>query len=107
MNPETFDNDNPNASNEDYTAFVAWLSERTVAELKAAKSNTEAQKTALCRYYKRGLNANLTPSELIDFLAVDAPSILDSARYTLLQAEALMELSDKLTDEDIKGAVLE
>jgi len=53
----------------------------------------------LCRYYGRGERANLTPGELIDFLAVSSPSILDAAGYTEAEADALMKLSDSLTDD--------
>jgi len=74
MDYENYDNDS-NDSDEDYSAFVKWLSDLTAGELRRAKGDSQQQKQALCRYYKRGEKANLTADELIDFLAVSSPSI--------------------------------
>jgi hypothetical protein len=104
MNHHKFDNDAPATSDADYRAFVAWLSERTADELRQAKNNAERQKRALCRYYWRGLQANLTASELIDFLGVSSPSILDRAGYDEAESSAIMNLSDSLSDQDIERA---
>ncbi len=100
MKLETFDND-AYSSDDDYFAFVEWLSELTATELRQAKGNPEQQKQALCRYYKRGEQANLTPSELIDFLGVSAHSILERAGYDEAEGDAVMEISDALGDEEI------
>lgn len=105
MDYDKFDNDS-DASDADYFAFVEWLSEHAATELRQAKGETERQKQALCRYYKRGLRANLTTSELIDFLGVSSPSILDRAGYYEAEGDALMAISDGLTDEDIERAAL-
>jgi hypothetical protein len=91
-------------SDEDYSAFVKWLSNLTAVDLRAAKGDPEQQKRALCRYYKRGERANLTAGELIDFLGVSTPSILDQAGYDDEESEALMSISDSLTDGEIKDS---
>jgi phosphohistidine phosphatase SixA len=106
MDVTNFDNDAEGATDEEYFAFVAWLSEQTANELQAARGDTEAQKQALCRYYRRGLRANLTAEELIDFLGVSSPSIWEEAGYSEAEADALMQLSDSLTDDDINNVVL-
>ena len=98
-----FDNDS-DSSDEDYFLFVARLSDLTVAELRGARGNPEAQKQVLCLYYKLGLRANLSKGELIDFLAVSSPTILDLAEYTDEEGDALMRFSDGLTDEEIAKA---
>ena len=72
MDYNKFDNDGE-TSDEEYFAFVKWLSAQTADELRQCKSEPEKQKRALCRYYKRGERANLTAGELIDFLGVDTP----------------------------------
>jgi len=92
---ENYDNDT-NESDEDYFKFVAWLADLTATDLRAAKSDPAEQRQALCRYYKRGEKANLTNDELIDFLGVSTPSILDKAGYTEEEATALMDISDTL-----------
>jgi hypothetical protein len=102
---ERFDND-ANESDEDYFAFVEWLSDLAAAELREAKHDPARQRQALCRYYKRGFRAHVTTSELIDFLGVSSPSILERAGYSAAEGDALMRLSDALTDEEIRRADL-
>ena len=106
MDYNKFDNDAEDASDEEYFAFVACLSELTAGELKQAKHSREAQKLALCRYYKRGERANLTASELIDFLGVSSPCILEQAGYDEEEGDALMQISDALTKEEINSVDL-
>jgi hypothetical protein len=106
MDYDTFNNHSEDRTEEEYFAYVDWLSEQTAAALSEAKGDPEAQKQALCRYYKRGERANLTPGELIDFLGVSTPSILDDAGYDEAEADALMQISDNLTDEEINGVTL-
>ncbi len=102
MNPATFDNDNAATSDEEYFAFVAWLSHQAANEFRTAKGNTAQEKTAIRRYYKRGLQANLTMSELVDFLAIDAGCILEVAGYSDEQILALMrDVSDVLAEDEI------
>lgn len=98
----TFNNDT--ATDEEYMTFVEWLSARTADELRQAKGNPVQQKQMLCRYYRHGDAAHLTASELIDFLAVSTPSILDMAEYSEEEANAIMVISDSLTDEEIFAA---
>lgn len=102
MDYETYDNDS-NPSDADYIAFVEWLSALTADELRVAKGDLEKEKQALCRYYRRGEQANLSPAELIDFLAIDTPSILDRAGYSEEEGDALMHISDTLSDEVFIG----
>ncbi len=103
---DKFDNDDPETSDEEYSEYVAWLSERTAAQLRHAKGKPEEQRLILCRYYKRGDKANLTPSELIDFLAGDTPSILDMAGYSEVEGDAAMVISDGLTRDEISKVQL-
>ncbi|BDI30966.1 hypothetical protein CCAX7_30170 [Capsulimonas corticalis] len=102
---ENFDNDS-GSSDEEYSAFVEWLSELTAMDLREAKGDPEKQKQALCRYYKRGERANLTIGELIDFLGVSSPSIIDMADYTEEEGDDLMQISDALTQDEIAQIVL-
>jgi hypothetical protein len=106
MDYDTFDNDADGVTEEQYFEYVDWLSAQTAEALRAAKGDSAAQKLALCRYYKRGDRANLTPGELIDFLGVSTPSILDDAGYNEEEGDALMQLSDNLTYEEINGVSL-
>ena len=105
MDYSKFDND-ADTSDEEYFAFVEWLSAQTAEELRQARGEPEKQKQALCRYYKRGERANLTAGELIDFLGVSSPSILDRAGCDEEEADALMQISDNLEDEAISAVPL-
>lgn len=106
MDFETFDNDTTD-DDAAYFAFVEWLSALTAAELRAATPHDRAQlRVALCRYFGRGARANLTPGELVDFLGVSTPSILERAGFTPAQADHAMALADALTAAEIEGADL-
>ena len=105
MDYDRFDNDS-DTSEADYRAFVEWLSEGAVTEFRQARGDAERQKQVLCRYYKRGLRANLTTGELVDFLGVSSRSILDRAGYDEDESDAVMVLSADLTDEEIERVTL-
>lgn len=105
MDYETYDND-ANENDDDYFEFVRWLEDLTVAELRQAKGDPTAQKQAILRYWGRGYRANLGPGELIDFLGANTPSILDMAGYTEEEGDAVMEMSDAATEEEVKQTPL-
>ena len=105
MDYENYDDDT-NESDDDYFDFVHWLSDLTASELRQAKGIPEQQKQAICRYWKRGYKANLVPGALIDYLGVSSPSIFDMAGYTEEEGDDAMQISDSLTDDDLKRTVL-
>ena len=105
MDYENYDNDE-DESDENYRLFVEWLENLTSVELRQAKGDVEQQKTACCRYFKRGLQAKLSAGELIDFLGVSTPSILDKVGYSDEEAVALFHISDALTDKEIDSTQL-
>lgn len=105
MDYEQFDNEECD-DDEEYLEYVRWLSSLTAAELRDARQDPVQQRQALCRYYKRGYRAHLTPAELIDFLGVSSPSILDMAGYSDEGAAAMMAISDGLTEEEIRQTAI-
>ncbi|MGI4790278.1 MAG: hypothetical protein ACRYFS_15680 [Janthinobacterium lividum] len=107
MDYDSFDNDDPETSDENYSEYVGWLSERTAKELRQAKGDAVRQRLVLCQYYKRGEKANLAASELIDFLAVSSPSIFDMADYTDDESDTAMVISDGLTDDEVSKVELQ
>ncbi len=108
MNYDTFDSDAPNTTDEEYAAFVEWLSERTANELRQAEGDRDKWKIALSRYWKLGYRANLTPGELIDFLGVDAGCIIERAgfAYDAEEGDEIMAISDALTPDEISPDAL-
>lgn len=105
MDYEKYDKDE-NESEEDYFRFVEWLENVTSAELRQAKGSIKEQEKACCRYFKRGYKANLTSGELFDFLGATSPSIVDKAGYSEEEGDALLQISDALTDEQIAATEL-
>ncbi|MBC7806465.1 MAG: hypothetical protein H7145_09975 [Akkermansiaceae bacterium] len=94
--------DSDTASDTEYMGFVAWLSDRAASEICEARGDMDQQKTALCRYFKRGLRANMTTNELIDFLGVSTPSVLERAELTEEESDTVMAISDRLTETEIE-----
>jgi len=92
---------------EDYKRVVSELSAITADELRAARGNPDAQRAALARYYKRGTRADLSSGELVDFLAISTPSILEKAGYSDDEADALLELSETLTEDELESFTIE
>ncbi len=89
-------------SEEDYNAFVDWLSESTVEQLRQAGTDTEAQKVALRRYFQLGYKAHLSPSELWDFLAIDSGCVLESVCSSEEEIERAVELSQIISQQVIR-----
>lgn len=94
-------------SDVEYKTFVEDLSATTADDLRAARGNPDAQRAALTRFYGRGANAGLTSGEMIDHLAVNSPSILTQAGYSAEEADALMELSEALTEDELESFTIE
>ncbi len=57
-----------------------------------------------CRFFNTGLTHGFSTGELVDFLGVSAPSILDLAGYSDDESETIMELIGLITDEEIAQA---
>lgn len=65
---------------EEYAAFVEWLEDRTASELRVARSNEDATRTAILKYLETGYTAHLTPSELVDFFSLHHNGTLSDQR---------------------------
>jgi hypothetical protein len=96
----------PDALDKAYARRVERLTELTVGEMVTAKHQEDHQRDALKRYYRRGYAAGLTTEELIDFLGVSTLNILELSGYNEEEAQAAMQVSNGLTDEEIDRAVL-
>lgn len=105
MDYENYDDDT-NESDDDYFDFIHWLSDLAALELREAKGNPEQQKQALCRYWKRGDKANVSPGALLDYLCVSSPSIFDLADYTEEEGDTAIRISDSLTRDEINRTLL-
>jgi hypothetical protein len=68
-------------------------------QLVEAHGDETRERVALCRYMKQGLGAGFTTGELIDWLGVSTPSVLDEAGIE--DQERVMELVGQISDEEI------
>ncbi len=69
----------------------------------AARTGATDLREALCRYMKQGLGAGFSTGELVDWLGVSSPSILDFAGFDDMEAEAAMTLLGAVSDAEIES----
>jgi hypothetical protein len=75
-----------------------------VGEFRGCVESLEDQRRACCRYFRRGTLVGLSQSELIDSLALSAPSVLEVAGYPPEAADRVMEMIGGISDEEIRNA---
>ena len=76
----------------------------TAEEFRNCAENPEEQRQACCRYFRRGPLTCLTQTELIDSLALSAPSVLDTAGYSAEAAQQVMDMIGGISDEEIHNS---
>jgi hypothetical protein len=67
---------------EQYERLVGEVTREAAADFRQAAASVDEQRRACVRYFKRGHAAGLSQPELIDFLGVSTPSVLDKAGYS-------------------------
>lgn len=80
------------------------LAEESVGDFRNCAESLDGQRQACCRFFRRGLLVGLAQSELIDSLALSAPSVLDSAGYPPEAAERVMEMIGGISDDEIQNS---
>ena len=88
-----------------YDALVDGVSKQAADDFRRAKIDG-AKKLACCRYFKRGELAGLSRAELIDFLGVSTPSILDLAGYSADEAQEVMDALSDISEEEIENVAI-
>lgn len=91
---------NPPDKNELLKNFVI----ESAGEFRSCIESFEEQRRACCRYFRRGSLVGLSQTELIDSLALAAPSVLDGAGYPPELAERVMEMIGGISDEEIQNS---
>jgi len=88
-------------------------SDKNICELKdlfvrafSEAKGTEKIRDVCCGYFKWGKNHQITTGELVDYLGVSSPSILDKAQYSEAEAKDVMELIGLITDEEIESTII-
>jgi hypothetical protein len=77
---------------------------RTGAELLRGVRQPPALRIALAKFFSRGTAQGFTTGELVDFLGVSSPSILERAGFTDDEASVAMDVVAALTDDEITTA---
>jgi hypothetical protein len=94
--PETDDDFPP-----DYGDRIERVCARAADELRSCHDDVLAQLRACCHYFEAGEPENISHGELIDFLGVSSPSVLDRAGYNDQEVLRVMEFLRLITyDKD-------
>jgi hypothetical protein len=67
-----------------------------VVMFRQARSSQEAVRAAVEQYLRNGYREGFVGEEIIDYLGVDTPSILDDAGYSETEADAAIAVLDEL-----------
>jgi hypothetical protein len=88
----------------DAEALARNFLEQSAGEFRNCTEDPEQQKLACCRYFRRGPLAGLSQSELIEFLGLASPSVLDLAGYPPETAQQVMEIAGRLSEDEIHNS---
>lgn len=76
----------------------------SATDFQSCVESFDQQRRACCRYFKRGGLIGLSQQELIDSLALSAPSVLETAGYPPDAAERVMDMIGGISDEEIQNS---
>jgi hypothetical protein len=85
-----------NTSKKDFDRFVDWLFSHTLSELRAARGDMAATRSAWISYFRRGLRAELLLGELMTHL----PEIFRQAQYQDGEARQVLAMIKALSLAD-------
>ena len=89
---------------EDREEILKNFAQETAVEFKACVEDSSAQRQACCRYFRRGLALGLAQAELIDYLGLAMPSVLDAAGYAPEESERVMDMIGEISDQEIQNS---
>ncbi len=75
----------------DYSERIERVCSSAIAEFRSCRDDLLAQLRVCCRYFESGEREGISQGELIDFLGISSPSVLDRADYSQSEAQRLME----------------
>jgi hypothetical protein len=90
----------------EYEAAVRQFTRLAADDFRQSVTTEQEQRAAICRYFRRGAAADFSHAQLIDFLGVSTPSVLDMAGYHDSAAQRVMEMLADITDEEIQSATV-
>jgi len=85
-----------------YEDEIGRVTELSAKEFRASERSESALRIVLARYLALGRLAGISQGELIDFLGVSSPSVLEVAGYSDEEQDQVMVLLGRLSDEEIR-----
>jgi hypothetical protein len=92
MSPEV-DDDFP----ADYAERIKRVCNEAATEFRSCRDNLLAQARVCCHYLESGEREGISHGELIDYLGISSPSVLDRAGYSDPEAQRVMDLLALIT----------
>jgi hypothetical protein len=86
-----------NAFPPDYADRIERVCSAAAAEFRSCRDDLLAQVRVCCRYFENGEREGISHEELIDFLGISSPSVLDRAAYSDSEAQRVMEALTLIT----------
>jgi hypothetical protein len=81
----------------DYLERIERVCSAATAEFRSCRDDLIAQVGVCCRYFENGEREGISHGELIDFLGISSPSVLDHAGYSASEAQRVMEALTLIT----------
>lgn len=81
----------------DYDKRIERVCREAAAEFRSCRDDLLAQVRVSCRYFESGEREGISHGELIDFLGISSPSVLDCAGYSASEAQRVMEALTLIT----------
>jgi hypothetical protein len=84
----------------DYAERIERVCREAAAEFHSCRDNLLAQVRACCHFFESGEREGISHGELIDFLGISSPSVLDRAGYSEEEAQRVMDSLILITYDD-------
>jgi hypothetical protein len=83
----------------DYSERIARVCQHCADGLTGIRGDLLAQLRVVCRYFQEGQEEGISHEELIDFLGISTPSVLDNAGYSDSEALEVMKALPLIKDD--------
>ncbi|MCW1922539.1 hypothetical protein OKA05_08230 [Luteolibacter arcticus] len=93
----------PNLSPENYPQRVREFTRLAADVFRQSAFSEQKQRAAICRYLRLGAASGFSQAELIDFLGVSTPSVLEMADYSDAAAQQVMAMLADISEEEIQN----
>lgn len=84
---------------QEYKRLVDEITRDAADDFRRAGASLEEQRHTCIRHFKRGQEVGLSHAELIDFLGVSTPSVLDKAGYSDEASQRVMDMLVEISNE--------